>query len=345
MKKILIYASVLIFVSTMLLASGAFAGEEESAEMEAEIREKTEALYIVSIGWWGFEWAQQVKYGAQQAEKFWNEVCGHNIKVEFVGPMDADTDKIYEGIETAIAKNPTGMYVMDLGMGEEKIIQPYLDRGGIVTNIGAPPKTYTTHAMIGNDLFYFGQIQAKKAIELKGESFKYAIGSLPESPQHIRKREGIKDIMDQYPNIEYVGMADDGKDIPEGVQNYTAFLTIHPDIDVFITTSGIGGAAAYRALEESGYEPGEIVVVSADMTADHITGLDKGFITRILGTELANFGFYAISIMHLRHLNAAPLTKNDEATGHLPGPVNIVIGNPWIDKSNVEYWMELNFSD
>lgn len=56
-------------------------------------------------------------------------------------------------------------------------------------------------------------------------------------------------------------------------------------------------------------------------------------------------GFYAVTIMHLRKMNPAPITKNDETlmkAGFLPGPYNLIIDNPWIDKSSVEIWKQMN---
>ena len=319
--------------------------EEGQTEEEEEVVASEEVLYIGTFGWWGFEFAQQIKYGMVMAEKFWNESFGQNVVVDFTGPMDTDAEKVYEGLETAIARNPVGIFHMNQGLGEEKILLPYQENGGIVFNFGGTPTTYATDGMIGNDLTYFGELEAKKAIELAGESFTYAIGTLPESAQHQSKMEGIHTILDQYDTIEFAGLADDGSNVTEGVQNYTAFLTAHPDIDVLITTSGTGGANASTALEEAGYEPGEIIVISADVTEAHIAGLKSGYITQVLGTDLSNFGFYAISIMHLRHLNPAPITKDDIATGHLSGPVNITLGNPWIDSTNADVWSDLNFSE
>ena len=310
---------------------------EETAE-ESEVVAEEEYLYVVATGWYSYDWAKQVKYGAQMAEKFWNEQCGQNVRVEFTGPMDNDPQKIYEGLEAAIAMDPIGIYYHGLNMGEGKIVKPYQEAGGLIMNVGAYPNDYESDCYVGNDLVLHGEYEGKKAIELAGESFTYAVGSMAEAQNMILKRQGISSVLDKYPDVEYLGMVEDGATIPEGVQNYSAFLLNHPDVDVFITTSGVGGAALVTALEETGHEPGDIIVISSDMTAEHIEGVKKGYITAILGTELSNFGFYAITTLHLKHLNPCPLTTDDAATGHMGGPLLVALGLPWITADNVDAW-------
>ena len=336
--KVMVIMTVVVAMIAMISMSGCSTGTatEDAAdgvEENAKVVAGEEELYINAIGWTGWEWAQQVAHGMKMAEEYWNDL-GENIKLEFTGPVDSDAEKIYEGLETAIAKNPLGIYTMHMGLGEDDLLGPYHDNGGIVFLITGVVKDYVD-CYVGNDLFYYGTRQGMKASEDYGDSFKYAIDTLPESPNHQLKRQGIQSILDQYDNIEFLGIIDTAADVTEGAANVNAFMTANPDVDVIISTTSTGAASCTIALQEAGYEPGKVKLIGSELTPDNFSGIESGYIDQVLVADLVNWGFYALSGMHLMHLNLAPLSGDDESAGYRPGPSSIIGGVFWVDNNNV----------
>ena len=95
-------------------------------------------------------------------------------------------------------------------------------------------------------------------------------------------------------------------------------------------------------MEEAGVGPGEKFILCGDITDDILQSIRDGYITKTLAQQFASEGFYGISTMHLRRLNPAPVTGNDPKAGLVPGPVNIITDNFWIDKNNIDLFAKLN---
>ena len=332
---------------TTAAAETTVAAEETTAAAETSAEESVvaaeEELYIIAGGWWAYPVWKQLKYGAFKAAEFWTAL-GHPIKVEIVGPMEGDMDQIYAGLESAIAKNPKGIiYYCALGLSEAAIINPYLEKGGMIWGFGGSDSTeFTVTAKGGTDNAYYGELLGKKAIELAGEDAKVGIQTIAAATDHQARVAGIKKVFANYPNVKILQEMEEGPDPATGTANATAFIAANPDFDIMIGTGSLGGANTSAALKEAGIAAGDKKVLCGDITEDILKYIRDGYITATLAQQFASEGFYAVTTMHLRGLNPAPLTADDAKTGFLPGPVNLVMGNFWIDSSNIDLFEKLN---
>lgn len=332
---------------TTAAASETTAAASETAAAEttaaATVVAAEEETYIFAGGWWAYPVWQQLKYGVTKAAEYWN-AKGDPIKVEFVGPMEGDMDQIYAGLEAAIAKNPTGIiYLGALALNEGPIIQPYLDSGGMVWCFGGTGGVgWTATGTGGTDNSVYGELLGKKAIELAGENAKVGIQTIAASPDHQARVAGIKRIFANYPNVKILQEMEEGASSTEGTANAAAFIAANPDFDIMIGTGSLGGTNTSVALKEAGIAAGEKKVLCGDISDDILKYIREGYITATLAQQFASEGFYAITVMHLRKLDPAPLTSDDKKTGFLPGPINLVEGNFWVDQSNIDLFGNLN---
>lgn len=300
-------------------------------------------LYVFAGGWWGTGVWKQIKYGGQQAEKFWND-RGDNIKVEFAGPMEADMNAIYAGLETAIAKNPTGIvYGAGLGLNEGPIVEPYLKNGGMIFTFNDWYSTQwdaTGNVGTPNDLV--ATAMAKKAIEMFGEKFTVGIATISGDPVHKLRRDTVEAIFSKYPDIKIVGYFEQGKTTEEGTANATAFLAANPDVDGFLTMSSETGPALVTALKEANIAAGDKWVIASDVTDPILAAIKEGYISATFGSQFASVGFYCVTNMHLMHLDPCPLTTDDKATGFVPGLVDAKLLPPSVDAKNIDLWTSMN---
>jgi len=302
-----------------------------------------EDLYMIAGGWWAYGVWKQLKYGAIMATEFWTK-NGSPMRLETVGPMEADMDRIYSALESAIAKNPKGIiYYCALGLNEGKIVKPYLENGGMLWGFGGSKGSdFTETGTIGTNNSYFGELLGKEVISLAGSNAKVGIQTIAAAADHQDRVLGMKKIFKDYPNVKILQEMEEGPDAAQGTANAAAFTAANPNFDIIVSTGSLGGHNAATALEEAGVGPGEKFILCGDITDDILQSIRDGYITKTLAQQFASEGFYGISTMHLRRLNPAPVTGNDPKAGLVPGPVNIITDNFWIDKNNIDLFAKLN---
>lgn len=335
---------LMTFVMVAFLVPGlAFAGgaPDQSGGGTKTVAEKE--TYIFAGGWWAYPVWKQLKYGFTKGAEYLNSL-GANIEVKFVGPLEGDMDQIYAGLQQAIAQKPTGiMYLCALGLNEGPIIDAYRKAGGLVWGFGGAEGDFKIDGLPGSDNTFFGRTLAERAIQAAGKtSFEVVIQTIQESPDHIARVQGIKEVFSKYPEIKILGYLEEGPTVEQATAGVSAFLAAHPEVDVFLGTASLTGMEAATALREAGIGPGEKVVICSDISTDILAGIKSGYVTGTVGQQFGQEAFWALIGMHLQHTNPVPLTKNDAATGFKPGPYRLIMPNPWIDKSNVAVWETLN---
>jgi len=308
----------------------------EESEEAAEVVAEEEELYIWSCGVWGLEVMIPYIWGGYTAAQ---EL---GVKFEHVGPEDWDTDKILAGLEAAIAKNPTGILWVTLGIGEEQLLTDYYNSGGMIAGMnGTNPGTYPQTLTVGTDNVYYGEEQARFVVDSLGEELKVAIMTLPEADNHIKRIAGVNSVFDKYDGIEVVGIVDQTSDQAGAAANASAFLAANPDIDAFVCTSALGGAAVGRAIKEAGLDPGSIFVIAGDMDQELLDLIDEGYVSASLAQSFAVETYYAILAMHTLKNSSVQVSNDDEAAGFLPTAANIITALPFITKDNLEYFQGL----
>lgn len=360
MKRLLVRVFILV-VSISLVLSFSISGckvEEEAAEdaavestEEAEVSEETEEmaeevvaseeeLYIMSSCVWGLDQLKPFMWGGYLAEKYWQE-RGDNVKVQFAGPEGWDVDAILIALEASIAKNPTGIMWIELGIGEDDLLTDYYNSGGMVVGINGSAGNYPTTFILGTDNFDFGVQQAKKLIEILGEEFKVACGLAPDLEVHRTRLRGAQSVFDEYPNIEFVGEIDQGVTMEEANANASAFITSHPDVNAYIGLVDNASAALGNALKELGFEPGDKTVIGGSKNTETLQHIEDGYIIASQEQSFIAEMFYSIAELHFIYNKVVSVSANDEEWGFLGAPKHSITALPWITKENLQLFRTL----
>ena len=177
----------------------------------------------------------------------------------------------------AVAQKPTGIIYLDWGLGEGPLLTKYHEEGGMICSwVGVGPNgSWPVDHVGGLDNEFFGEDMGKWAVEEAGEKFKVGIMTITDNPQHILRVKGIRNILDQYPGIEIVEPYMEETNTPEGAAaNASAFVTANPGVDVFLGTGAQCAGALGRAVKESGFKPGEKLIIGSDQDPDLIGLMD-----------------------------------------------------------------------
>ena len=216
MKKSLMWILTLIVIISMVAVSvftGCKDAVTQTEETTEEVKEETsdaddetvvaeeKELYIWSMGWWGLPHHQTWKLGAEAAANYFG------ADFEFTGPVGDDIDAVFEGLETALAKNPTGIIWYPLGIGEGPLLTEYIANGGMVpAPNGTPSSEFEPTFIVGTNNQVFGEQQAKWLIdELGGKGVKVGISTVSDLETHLIRVAGIESVLEDYPEIERDG--------------------------------------------------------------------------------------------------------------------------------------------
>jgi ABC-type sugar transport system substrate-binding protein len=295
-----------------------------AAETTAVVAGEQE-YYAHPGGWWGIGVWQNVKYGGQKFAEYFNNM-GENILMEHPGPAGDDTDAVLAALEATLAKKPIGIMWYPLNIGEAAMLQKYHDEGGFIVNWGGTDSPdYKYDSLIGTDNLVYGRVAAQWAIDEWGDKFSLGIMTMTDLQTHVDRTNGIKEVIAKYPNIKLVEPLMEQTGTSEGAaKNAAAYVAANPDVEVYICTSALGGAAVGRALKEAGYKPGDKKVLTGDTDPETIALIDEGYITGTLSQAFAVESFYAFASMKFLHDNATQITKDDKANGIVPVPLRVI---------------------
>ena len=83
-------------------------------------------------------------------------------------------------------------------------------------------------------------------------------------------------------------------DVTESTDINASVIQANPDIIGAISWTGNGPVTWSNAARKCGYEPGEIVIVSMDYTADNLTELEAGYVSALIAQPLYEEAYQAV---------------------------------------------------
>jgi len=312
-------------------AEATAAGETTAAE---SVVAASDELYIWSCFYWGLEVMKPYLWGGYVAAQ---EL---GVKFEYTGPTDGDADKTLAGLEAGLAKNPTGILWLNIGMGD-KLVTDYFNAGGMIAGMNGTTGEYPQTLTVGTDNVYYGAQQAQYMVDQMGETLKIAIMTLPTADNHIKRVAGVNSVLEKYSGITVLGTMDQTGDSTGAAANASAFIAANPDVQAIICTSALGGAAVGRAIKEAGIEPGKIFVIAGDMDQELLDLIEEGYVSASLAQSFAVETYYAILAMHTIKNSSLHVSNDDKAIGFTAGPANIITALPFINKDNLQYFRGL----
>lgn len=290
-------------------------------------------IYVSSMG--NLEFFNAHKYGW----KWGGEALG--VKTKYVGPAEYDMNAMVAAFDQAIAEKPAGIAVF----GVEPVLKPEIDKAAdagipVVTILGDLPDSKRI-AYVGSpqhDLGFVGGEQIAKALGGKG---KVAVLSIPGVQMFDDREAGYRDAFKNYPGIQIVQVGDTKADTVTAVNVAKDILQRNPDLAAFVCTDSTGGIGSATAVQEAG-KAGQVKIVSMDRNSDVLDLIQKGVITGTVAQDDAAMAFWALQTLYNYNHHQAPLTSDNVKAGVHTGPSTIFMSVNWVDKNNLQYFLDAN---
>ncbi len=332
-------ALALVLIATLLIGCAsaqtatpaASTGSEGQSAKPATSNE--EYIYVSCMG--NLEFFNAHKYGWKWA----GEVLG--VKTTYVGPAEYDLNAMVATFEHAIAKKPAGIVVFAVEPVLEPEINKAVDNGiPVVTILGDLPNSKRL-AFVGSRQFDLGYVGGKKLAEALGGKGKVAILSIPGVQMFDDREQGYRAAFAEYPGIEVVQVGDTKADTVTAINVAKDILQRHPDLAAFVGTDSTGGIGAATAVKEAG-KVGQVKTVAMDRNSDVLQAIQDGILTGTVAQDDAAMAYWALLVLYNYNHHQAPLTIDNAKAGARTGPTTIYMSVNYIDKSNLQYYLEAN---
>ena len=338
MKRSVLFIVSLLVMGTMLFTACAPAAptaapvEAEKPTAESPYANE-EYIYVSCMG--NLEFFNAHKYGWMWA----GEALG--VKATYVGPAEYDMNAMVAAFDQAIAKKPKGIVVFAV----EAVLTPEINKAveagiPVVTILGDLPDSKRL-AFVGSHQYDLGYVGGKKIAEALGGKGKIAILSIPSVQMFDDREEGFRAAFEAYPDIEVVQVGDTKADTVTAINVAKDIIQRNPDLVAFVGTDSTGGIGAATAVEEAG-KAGQIKTVSMDRNSDVLEKIQKGTLTGTVAQDDAAMAFWALQVLFNYVHHQAPLTVDNAKAGASTGPTIVYTSVNYIDKTNVQYFLDAN---
>lgn len=336
--KIIVSGILFLVLSLVLVACGGSGttGSSEAPPVDAGADadfSNEEYIFVSSMG--NLEYFNAIKYGWTWA----GDTLG--VKVSYVGPAENDVPAQVAAFDQAIAKKPAGIAVFAYDPAIIPSINKAIEAGiPVVTVIGDVPGSERI-AFVGSSQYDLGYVAGENLAEALGGEGKVAILSLPGVQMFDDREAGIRAAFAAYPGIEVVQVGDTKADTVTAVSVAKDIMQRNPDLVAFIGTDSTAGIGAATAIEEA-EKIGEVLAVAMDRNSDVLAKIEKGSLTGAVAQDDAAQSFWALLTLFNFNHNQAPLTVDNPAANANSGPTLINTNANYIDKSNLQYYLDAN---
>jgi len=263
------------------------------------------------------------------------------VKTAYIGPAEYDVPGEIAAFDQAIARKPAGIACF----GVDESLKPSIDKAvaagiPVVTFSGDVPdsKRSTFVGTNQHDLGYFG---GKKIGEVVGGKGDVAILTISGVGMFDQREQGFRDGFGTWPGIKVVQTGDTKADTVTAINVAKAILQRFPNLTAFACTDSTGGIAAATAVKEAG-KAGKIKVVSMDRNSDVLEQVKSGVLDGTLAQDdCAEMVWCLMTLFSKKHFDPL-LTTNNARAGVDAAPANIFTSISWVDKSNVQYFLDAN---
>ena len=329
MKKVFPILLVIIMAFALLTACGQ---SEAAPAFEGEI---AYVSYYTSIPYWN-----DGLRGLEAAAK----VLGVNFdrSRNFYGPLDGNGQEQARIIDELVAKGVKGLVIspvdndaiagsckraMDAGIPVVMVISGITDKSAYF-------------AELGGSNYNVGVTGGEYIANLIGGSGKIGVLTIPSVPVHQERTAGYLETLGKYPGIEIAEpLVDTNAGPDEALARTIALIQANPDLKALIGTDSVGGAAAARAVKETG-KVGEIVIVGMDRDADLLGYIDEGVVTATVASKSFTTKWMAMHYVYWI-LNDYMKDVDDWKTANVdPVPRVTDTGNMLITQENIGMFLE-----
>lgn len=292
-----------------------------------------EYIYVSAMG--NLEFFNAHKFGWKWA----GQVLG--VKASYVGPAENDVPAMIAAFDQAIAKKPKGIAVFAYDPGLTPSINKAAEAGiPVVTILGDLPQSKRI-AFVGSRQFDLGYTGGKHLADALGGKGKVAILSLPGVQMFDDREAGFRAAFKEFPGITVVQVGDTKADTVTAVNVAKDIMQRNPDLAAFVGTDSTAGIGAATAVEEAGMV-GKVLTVAMDRNSDILEKIKKGTLTGTVAQDDAAMAFWSMQVLFNYMHHQAPLTVDNKAAGVSTGPTTVFTATNYIDKSNLQYFLDAN---
>ena len=345
-KFVLMFVLVIMIVGVFTILSGCKETAEPVAEEAAPAEEvktsnplvsgvssEDEYIFVLCIS--NIEYFNAHKYEWTKL----GEMFG--VKTTIMGPAEFDLPATVATMDQAIAKNPKGICLFGVDPSLDPSIDKAIDAGiPVVVIIGDQPgsKRIAYIGSYGQDLGYLG---GTKLAEALGGSGKVAVLTIPGYDQWDIREEGYRKAFDEYPGISVVAVGDTGADTIKAIQTAKDILVRFPDLSGFVgcdSTAAIGGIMAVEEMDMVG----KVKIIGMDRNSDILEKIKEGVLTGTVAQNDVSMMYWSMLTLISRNTYRPSLASDNEAANAVVEPDLIYLPPNYIDKSNVDYYLEAN---
>jgi ribose transport system substrate-binding protein len=168
-----------------------------------------------------------------------------------------------------------------------------------------------------------------------------AILSIPGVGMFDAREQGYKEAFATFPGIRVVQTGDTKADTVTAINAAKAIMQRFPNLTAFACTDSTGGIAAATAVSEAG-KAGRIKIVSMDRNSDVLQKISAGVVTGTIAQDDAAEMVWCLMVLFSKKHFDPPLSSDNLKAKVDAAPAFIFTSISWVDKSNVQYFLEAN---
>ena len=347
MKKILALALAFLIVATVF--TGCAKNEPTPTPNTAtpaepvEAKEVSEETYYYICPLSSLEYWQAHRAGLEDA-------CAElGVTPKFVGNDKLDADAMCAIFETAINDpNCAGIIsACHFPDAYEPLVHAAKEKGiPVCFQTIEPLENSERLCFLGTDYVEFGRMMMRQAAEATGEKGNIIISNnlSSGSPSTTNVMQGIREEVENYPNMKIVAEVDDTSDASVAATKIGAALLANEDVTAIIGGQSVSAIGAVTALKENGIEG--IKVISIDRDSATLEYIQSGDIySTVIGKQYSEV-YYAVKICYDYHHGSNNAYSSDDAkAGMVIAPDRVDCGALVINKDNVEDFIDFTYVD
>ncbi len=274
-------------------------------------------------------------------ERGWLMACDElGVKGSVAGPTEWDVPATIATIEQTAAQKPAGIGILGLDKAFASAIDKAVDAGIPTICVDGDVPESKRLFFVGTDWANIGYKQGEAMAELIGGKGEVAGIFQLGNPNMIKAVDAFKEVLAQYPDIEYIGDYESKGNEAESATVMASIMTAYPDlagIGCFDAQSGPGVAVAIKEANKIG----EIKVTTVDIEPGQLNAINEGIIQKAFGQKRELFTYLGVQCLFILNHSAIDFAKavDERSLGILPIPNNIDTGLIEVDASNIGEFM------
>lgn len=260
------------------------------------------------------------------------------VKVTIEGPKDYDIIEQASVIKQVIKRKPAGIMILGMERGLISAVNEAVEAGIPTITVDADLIDSKRLAHVGSNWYNIGVKQAEAMVKLIGGKGKVATMGIGDADNMQQGFDGFKSVIENYPDIIYLGEYDDMASVEESHRITEDLLKTHPDIAGiagFDVNSGPGIAQAIKQFNLVG----KIKVTCVDIEPTHLKLCKEGVIQKLIGQKRELFTYYGARLLYDYNHSTLELSSDDEKNKITPIPYIVDTGLIEVDQKNVDSFL------